>query len=90
MWSRSLAAVLLGFPLSVALVGLCVLLGPGAGGTRTLPMLLLFFPIWVGVMSLAFMFRTGLRAWAWMGGATLLSFTLLYLVKAFGLVSLPA
>jgi hypothetical protein len=89
MWAKSLAAGLLGFPLAVGVVGLVALLGPGSWEARTLPMLLLFFPIWIGAIAAAFLFQTGLRAWAWMGGATALSFALLYLVKMIGLVSLP-
>ncbi|MEC5162528.1 MULTISPECIES: hypothetical protein [unclassified Janthinobacterium] len=89
MWAKSLAAGLLGFPLAVGLVGLVALLGPGSWEARTLPMLLLFFPIWVGCIAAAFLFQSGLRAWAWMGAATALCFALMHLVKTSGLVSLP-
>lgn len=89
MWGRSLAAGLLGFPLAVGLVGLLALLGPGSWEARTLPLLLLFFPLWVGAMAAAFLFRNGKRAWAWMGALTALCFALMYLVKTTGLVRLP-
>lgn len=89
MWARSLAALLLGCPLAVALVGLAAVLS-GNQAVTTLPMLLLFFPVWVGAMSCAFAFKNGLRAWLWMGGATLAGFGLLHLLKATGLVRIMA
>ena len=82
MWGKSLAAALLGLPLTVGLIGLAVLLWPGELQRITLPWLLLSFPLWVGVMSLAFLAKTGWRAWAWMGGTTLLCFALIYAAKA--------
>ncbi|MFT4257402.1 MAG: hypothetical protein QM599_10655 [Pseudoxanthomonas sp.] len=84
MWAKSLAAALLGLPLTVGLIGLVVLLWPGRLEVVTLPWLLMSFPLWVAVMSLAFLAKTGLRAWLWMGGATLLCFGLIHLAKALG------
>ncbi|MBC3919386.1 hypothetical protein H8L32_17985 [Undibacterium sp. CY18W] len=85
MWAKSLAAALLGLPLSVAIVGLLALFGPGDVKTRTLPLLLLVFLVWIASMCSAFLFKTGLRAWLWMGAATLLGFTAIHLLKAMGL-----
>ncbi|MFT3763669.1 MAG: hypothetical protein QM761_13895 [Pseudoxanthomonas sp.] len=84
MWAKSLAAALLGLPLTVGLIGLVVLLWPGKLEVVTLPWLLMSFPLWIAVMSLAFLAKTGLRAWLWMGGATLLCFGLIHLAKALG------
>lgn len=91
MWPKWLAAIFLGFLLNVGLIGLIALLWPGPVEVVTLPWLLLSFPLWVGLMSLPFLFKTGLRAWLWMGGATLLCFALIHLVKALGWAAeLPA
>lgn len=91
MWGKSLAAVLLGLPLSTGLVGLIVMLWPGPLQQHTLPWLLLSFPAWVGAMAWAFAFRSGLRAWLWMGGATVLCFGALYAARALGWTAeLPA
>lgn len=87
MWARSLAAALLGLPLTVSLVGLVALLWPGDLHARTLPWLLLSFPIWIGVMSLAFLAGSGWRAWAWMGGGTAACFAAIVAVKALGWVT---
>jgi len=84
MWAKSLAAALLGLPLTVGLIGLAVLLWPGEITRTTLPWLLLAFPVWIGVMSLAFLARNGRRAWLWMGGATLLCFGLIQLARMLG------
>ena len=87
MWGKSTAAVLLGLPLAVIVIGICALLSHDQART-TLPWLLIFFPVWVGAMSLAFVARSGLRAWLWMGGATLLGYAALRLSKAAGLISI--
>ncbi|WP_066098625.1 hypothetical protein [Xanthomonas massiliensis] len=84
MWAKSLAAAVLGLPLATLLVGLAALLWPGPLQVNTLPWLLMLFPAWIGTMALAFACRSGLRAWLWLGGATLLCFGLLQLVKALG------
>lgn len=84
MWAKSLAAALLGLPLTVGLVGLIALLWPGRQEIVTLPWLLMSFPVWIGAMSLAFAFKTGLRAWLWLGGAMLLCFALIHLSKWLG------
>lgn len=84
MWAKSLAAALLGLPLTVGMIGLVVLLWPGELDRITMPWLLMSFPVWVGVMSLAFLAKTGLRAWLWMGGWTLLCFALIHLAKVLG------
>jgi hypothetical protein len=79
--SKSLAALLLGMPLAVSLVGLLALWGPGALPERTLPALLLFFPVWVACICVPFWFRSGRGAWLWMGGLTVLGFGLIHLAR---------
>ncbi len=86
MGVRALAALLLGLPLTVGLVGVFALAWPGDQQVTALPWMLLAFPVWIAAMSLAFMFRSGLRAWLWLGGATLLCFALLYGLKAVHLI----
>lgn len=89
MWGKSFAAALLAPLLAVALVGLAALLSSNQQ-RDTLPALLLFFPVWVALMAAAFHFKSGLRAWLWMGGATLAGFGLLIALKASGLVRIAA
>lgn len=90
MWGRSLAAALLGLPLTVGLVGLVALLWPGDLRVHTLPWLLLAFPVWIAAMSLAFACRSGARAWLWLGTATVLCHAAIWLAKSLGWAGLPA
>jgi len=89
MWGKSTAAVFLGLPLSVLMVGMAALLSSDQANT-TLPWLLLFFLVWIAVMTCTFLFRTGLRAWLWMGGMTVAGYTALHFLKASGLVRIAA
>jgi hypothetical protein len=84
MWAKSLAAALLGLPLTTAVIGLLALSWPGRAEVVTLPWLLMAFPLWIGLMSLAFAARSGPRAWMWMGGATVLGYGLLHGLKLLG------
>lgn len=90
MWARYLAAILLGLPLSVSLVGLVALAWPGDQTITTLPWLMMMFPVWITVMTLAFVFKTALRAWLWLGGSTVMGFALLYGFKALGWIGVQA
>jgi hypothetical protein len=65
--SKTLAGVTGGFGLGIAASGLLVFLTP----------------VWIGVMSASFMFRSGLRAWAWLGGANIAGFAMLALARHF-------
>lgn len=90
MWAKSLAAALLGLPMTVALIGLLALLTPGPLAASSLAWLLLAVPVWVACMSLPFLCRSGVRAWLWMGGATVLGFTLLQGLKTVGWIKVLA
>jgi hypothetical protein len=89
MWGKSTAAAFLGLPLSVLIVGLAALLSSDQA-TATLPWLMVFFLVWIAVMTGAFLFKTGLRAWLWMGGLTLAGYTALHFLKASGLIRIAA
>lgn len=82
MWAKSLAAGLLGFPLTIALMGLVALLWPGDLRVNTLPVLMLVLPVWIAAMVLPFLFKRGWHAWAWMSAGTVLGFGLIHLLKA--------
>jgi len=80
-WAKTLAGLLLGFGLAMALVGLLAYLGPGGisatdGRFTTLRFLMPF--AWIAVFSLCYLFRSGLAAWLWLGGANLVAFGLLF------------
>ncbi|KZC15604.1 hypothetical protein RHOFW510R12_00100 [Rhodanobacter sp. FW510-R12] len=90
MWARCMSAALLGLPLSVGLIGLIALAWPGDPRVTTLPWVMMAFPTWVAMMTLAFVFRSAKRAWLWLGGATAACFVLLYGLQALGWIGVPA
>lgn len=90
MWGRYLAAAVLGLPLSVGVIGLAALAWPGNQATTALPWIMLTFPVWIAAMTLAFVFKSTLRTWLWLGGATASSFVLLCGLKALGWIGVQA
>jgi len=63
MWARATAGIVPGFFLSAAIVGLASWLLPGPWQSTLVLGGLAFFPVWVGVFCLGFLFRSGARAW---------------------------
>lgn len=78
-WSKSCAGTLLGFTLAIALSGLFTWFGPGgpAAANKFQFTMWIVAPLWLGVVSFCFLFRSGLRAWLWLGGANLVAYALL-------------
>ncbi len=74
-WSKTSGGILLGFTLAIALSGLFTWAGPGgpAALNKFQFTMWLVAPLWLGVVSLCFLFRSGLRCWLWLGGANLLA-----------------
>lgn len=81
MIARCLAGTLLGFPLAALLLALVLHLLPGHGEAVLVPALILFFPLWTAFMAGAYAFRNGARAWLVMGGANLIVFAALWLMR---------
>lgn len=81
MLAKTLAGIVLGLPLSMAVVSLAIWVWPGSSESVVIPMLTLFFPLWIGVMAATFLFRSGARAWAWLAVANLGAFAALFLAK---------
>lgn len=75
---KSMAGLLLGFTLAIGCAGLFNGLAGGMPLTvRGQLAMWLTAPVWLGGLSGVYFFRSGLRAWAWLGGANLLVFGLL-------------
>lgn len=76
--SKTLAGALLGFTLAIGCAGLFNGLASGLPlGIRGQLAMWLTAPVWMGVLSGVYFFHSGMRAWAWLGGANLLVFGLL-------------
>ena len=80
---RSLVAVLLSMPATVAIIGFCLALLP-AGTPYTLPLLLMVFPVWGGLASASYLLPDARRAAVVLVGVSALSFVLTLLLKFWG------
>lgn len=78
-FSKTLAGVVLGFGLAIAVSGLFAWLTPGGAmhPNKFQATMWLTAPVWSGVLSLVFLFRSGARAWLWLGSANALAFAAL-------------
>jgi hypothetical protein len=83
--SKTLAGGVGGFGLAIAVSGLLACLTPGALDEQNKFQVAMWLvpPVWIGVMSGTFMFRTGLRAWLWLVSANTLGFAMLTLARHF-------
>jgi hypothetical protein len=83
--SKTLAGVIGGFGLAIAASGLLACLTPGALDEQNKFQVAMWLvpPVWIGVMSGSFVFRSGRRAWIGLGGANALGFAMLALTRHF-------
>lgn len=83
-FGKASAGLILGFGLALAGSGLFAWLGPegiDAGGGKIQFNMWLIAPLWAGVLSFVFLFRDGVRAWAWLALANAIAFGLLWAVR---------
>lgn len=82
-WRKTLAAVLLGFPLALVITGLFAWAGPGgiAATDKVQFNMWLLTLLWLLIMSLVYLFRSGNQALLWLGGANLLLWPLFLIVR---------
>ena len=81
MIGRSLAGILLGLTLAIALTGLAVLCWPGGSVRVLVPAVVVFFPLYMVLILAAFLYRTVARAWGWMALANLVAFAALWIAQ---------
>ncbi len=79
---KTSAGIVCGFVLALAASGLLVRVGPGssADAAKAETAMLVVPLVWTAAFSAAYVFRTGLRAWLWLGAvsvATLVVFEVL-------------
>lgn len=81
--SKSLAGLLLGFSLAIALAGLLALAGPGGPLAFNKYQVVMWsvVPLWLTILSTCFLFRSGPRAWLWLGQGNLFAHALLFAVR---------
>lgn len=75
-WSKTLAIILLSYPLALALAGLLeMLLPPGESRNQLIMWSVAAFVLLL--LAFSFLLRSGQRAWWFLGSATLFGWTLL-------------
>lgn len=82
MWSRAAAGLVAGFFLAAAFIALASWLLPGPWQSTIVAGMIAFIPAWIGAAALAFAFRSGTRAWCWMGALSIAGFALLWMLQA--------
>ncbi len=80
--SKSLAGAVLGLGLAFAVAGVFAWAAPDGPNKYQLAMWLVA-PLWLAVASVCFLFRSGMRAWLWLGGANVVAYAVLHLCRHF-------
>jgi hypothetical protein len=82
-WSKTLAGVILGFTLALALAGLFAWWGPGGinAPEKNQFVMWMITPIWMLILSFIYLCRSGLRAIAYLCIMNCIAHTLLFLVR---------
>ncbi len=83
-WTKTLAGLVFGFGLGIALAGLFAWVGPGGIGApqKTQFVMWLIAPVWMTVFGTVYLFPSGARALLWLGAANLVVFAALFAVRA--------
>jgi hypothetical protein len=80
---KASAGLILGFALSLGLSGLlaaAIGVGDTYFSTRGQLTMWVIAPLWCGFLSFCFLFRSGRRAWLWLGAATAAVWLALFLM----------
>ena len=85
MLTRSLVAVLLSLPASVAVIGLFLAATPPVTALR-LPSLLMVFPVWVAIACASYLVPRAGTAAAVLAAVSLVGFGLIRVLKSSGVV----
>ncbi|MFZ6743834.1 hypothetical protein ACO0LC_11445 [Undibacterium sp. JH2W] len=82
-WTKTISGLVLGFTLALTISGLFAWAGPGgiAAPQKVQFVMWLITPIWMLILSLIYLVRTGVRALTGLLFANVLAYALLFLVK---------
>ncbi|MDP1976791.1 hypothetical protein [Undibacterium sp.] len=82
-WSKTISGLVLGFTLALAISGVFAWIGPGgiAAPQKVQFVMWLITPVWMLILSLIYLVRTGVRALKGLLIANALAYALLFLVK---------
>ena len=73
-FAKGLAGLLLGLAIGIGISGLLAWVGPDGPEASGKYMVVMWavVPVWMLVLTFCFLFGSGWRAWAWLGGAAIL------------------
>lgn len=81
--SKTLAGLILGFFIAMAISGLFFLLPLSIGRSAEAQLMMwLFAPIWLTLLSTCYLFRNGKQAWLWLTVASITLYTLYFLLTS--------
>ena len=82
-WTKTISGLVLGFTLALAISGLFAWIGPGgiAAPQKVQFVMWLIAPVWMLILSLIYLVRTGVRALTGLLIVNALAYALLFLVK---------
>ena len=83
-FGKASAGAVLGLALALALACLFVVITDGETrftSPRGMFAMWMISPVWAGVLSFCFLFRSGWRAWGWLGLANILGWSAVLLAK---------
>jgi len=69
-FGKASAGLVLGYVLSIGLAGLVFFLGHPGGSDKLQFVMWAVAPVWCLVLGFCFLFRSGRRAWMWLGAAS--------------------
>jgi hypothetical protein len=75
--SKTLAGLVMGLALAFAGAALMHHLAP-PGASKMLVVVWLVTPLWLIVQSTVYLFRSGRRAWLWLGGLTVAAYVIVF------------
>ncbi|MBU1438192.1 MAG: hypothetical protein KJ930_05565 [Gammaproteobacteria bacterium] len=81
---KTLAAVFPGLAFAFVCVGFYAWYGPGDihSGNKTQFHMWLFTPIWLGVLSVVYLFKSARQAWLTLGSITVLLYAVFFLLRS--------
>lgn len=82
-WSKTFAGLILGFLLSLALVGIFAWIGPGGinAPEKNQFVMWMITPIWMLILSFIYLCRSGLRAISYLLIANALAYAVFFIVR---------
>lgn len=82
-WLKTFAGLTLGLTLSFALIGMFAWYGPGGidAPVKVQFNMWMISPIWLIILTFSYLFKTGLKAFIYLGSANIMLYSLYFLLR---------